>query len=133
MRHQYPVGAGMIVFRTFEDGIKVLVLQNFDGSWDLPKGRLDPGESLFDCAVRETSEEASIDQVEFKWGTKCLQMDNLTFYMCSTEQDPEIKENPVYGNFEHMNAVWVNPAVAHKILPDFLKDAVRWAVGQLIF
>ncbi|MFL5741095.1 MAG: NUDIX hydrolase [Flavisolibacter sp.] len=30
------------------------------GKWDLPKGKLDPGESLEQCAIRELSEETGI-------------------------------------------------------------------------
>jgi 8-oxo-dGTP pyrophosphatase MutT (NUDIX family) len=30
------------------------------GKWDLPKGKLDPGESLANCAIREVEEETGI-------------------------------------------------------------------------
>jgi len=30
------------------------------GKWDLPKGKLDPGENLADCAMREVAEETGI-------------------------------------------------------------------------
>ena len=30
------------------------------GKWDLPKGKLDPGESLIDCALREVIEETGL-------------------------------------------------------------------------
>jgi ADP-ribose pyrophosphatase YjhB (NUDIX family) len=34
------------------------------GKWDLPKGKLDPGESLESCAQREVKEETGISYVE---------------------------------------------------------------------
>lgn len=34
------------------------------GKWDLPKGKLDPGEPLDQCALREVMEETGLQQVE---------------------------------------------------------------------
>ncbi|MEK7226221.1 MAG: NUDIX domain-containing protein [Bacteroidota bacterium] len=34
------------------------------GKWDLPKGKLDKGESLEECAVREVEEETGLQKVE---------------------------------------------------------------------
>ena len=34
------------------------------GKWDLPKGKLDKGETLEECAVREVEEETGLQQVK---------------------------------------------------------------------
>jgi len=44
-----------------EDGELLLIFRR--GKWDLPKGKLDKGESLEDCAVREVEEETGLKQV----------------------------------------------------------------------
>ncbi len=54
------VAAGGVV--TNETG-KVLFIYRND-KWDLPKGRLDKGESIKDCAIREVMEETGIEDVK---------------------------------------------------------------------
>jgi ADP-ribose pyrophosphatase YjhB (NUDIX family) len=36
------------------------------GKWDLPKGKLDPGETLESCSLREVREETGVGQLELK-------------------------------------------------------------------
>ena len=49
--------AGVII----SDGNRLLVCHVTGGRhWDIPKGKVDPGESMFDAAVRELYEETSI-------------------------------------------------------------------------
>ncbi|HEY2649514.1 MAG TPA: NUDIX domain-containing protein [Puia sp.] len=36
------------------------------GKWDLPKGKLDPGETLEECALREVEEETGVGQLKLK-------------------------------------------------------------------
>ena len=42
-----------------DDAAKVLMIFR-NGRWDLPKGKLEPGERIEDCAVREVSEECGL-------------------------------------------------------------------------
>lgn len=48
--------AGGLVFN--EAGQVLLIFRR--GRWDLPKGKLDPGESLDECAIREVREETGV-------------------------------------------------------------------------
>lgn len=122
----------MIVCRDFGDlGIKILLLKLHNNLWDLPKGSLDAGETIFDCAVRETFEESHISDINFPWGKICVNLENLTFYICSTVDDPEILPNPVYKIYEHESAWWVDPEAAVILLPDYLKPAIEWAIDIL--
>ena len=43
---------------------KELLLIFRRGKWDLPKGKLDEGEALEDCALREVEEETGVDHLE---------------------------------------------------------------------
>lgn len=44
---------------------QVLIMKR-RGRWDLPKGKLDPGESLESCAIREVQEETGLRNVTLK-------------------------------------------------------------------
>ncbi|MGB1038272.1 MAG: NUDIX hydrolase, partial [Bacteroidia bacterium] len=50
---KYQIAAGGIVER--HDG-KILLMKRL-GKWDLPKGKLDKGETIEECALREIEEE----------------------------------------------------------------------------
>jgi len=52
-------GGGLIAN---EKGELLLIFRR--GKWDLPKGKLDKGETLEECAIREVREETGIEQVE---------------------------------------------------------------------
>ena len=48
--------AGGVVFKIDNDSVKVLLIFR-NGFWDLPKGKLEKGESIAMCASREVAEE----------------------------------------------------------------------------
>lgn len=53
--------AGGIVYNTKGSSYEPEVLLIYRrGVWDLPKGKLEPGESIRECAVREVAEEIGI-------------------------------------------------------------------------
>ena len=50
---------GGVVFRVLHDEPEILLIHR-RGVWDLPKGKLDPGETLVHCAAREVAEETAV-------------------------------------------------------------------------
>lgn len=52
-------GGGYVVRRTEAGEVEVLLIFR-RGAWDLPKGKLDPGETIEQCAHREVCEEVGI-------------------------------------------------------------------------
>lgn len=54
-------GGGLVMN---ENGEALLIFRR--GKWDLPKGKLDPGESLEQCAIREIKEETGLKEVSIK-------------------------------------------------------------------
>lgn len=55
------LAAGVLPWRTGPQGLEVLVIHRprYD-DWSWPKGKLDPGETLPECAVREVREETGL-------------------------------------------------------------------------
>jgi 8-oxo-dGTP pyrophosphatase MutT (NUDIX family) len=51
MRREQSAG-GVVVFHN-----SILLLKKFNGDWVLPKGRIEPGESMNEAALREVFEE----------------------------------------------------------------------------
>lgn len=56
----WPVSVKAVVFNARGE---VLLLKNPRGEWELPGGRLEPGESPQDCLVREVKEECGLRAV----------------------------------------------------------------------
>jgi bis(5'-nucleosidyl)-tetraphosphatase len=55
--------AGIIVYRKTPQGLTYLLIRHPGGHWDLPKGKLESGETELQAALRELQEETGITQV----------------------------------------------------------------------
>lgn len=56
---QFVKAAGGMVSK--QDGTRLMIAR--EGRWDLPKGMVEPGESLIEAALREVHEETGIDKL----------------------------------------------------------------------
>ncbi len=62
MEKKTIVAAGGLVLN--EDGNLLMIYRR--GKWDLPKGKLDVGETIEACALREVAEETGLQEVELE-------------------------------------------------------------------
>jgi bis(5'-nucleosidyl)-tetraphosphatase len=58
MKHIYS--AGVVLFRNKDNNIEYLLLRYLGGHWDLPKGKIETGETKEQAAVREVKEETGL-------------------------------------------------------------------------
>lgn len=124
---QNPEGQVLLIFRK--------------GKWDLPKGKLDPGEDLPTCAVREVEEETGVAQLTitqplsptyhtyFMDGRHCLKESH--WYLMTTQHtgplQPQLEED-----IEH--CIWCEPQELQKYLSNThpsIADVIREATPLL--
>ena len=117
--------AGVVVLRQFPSGYKLLGLRYY-GSYDLPKGAVEPFENIFAAAIRETEEESGITDLDFKWGMITTQARHVTLYIAATNEDPILRPNPETGEYEHHGAKWLSLKQASQKLHPYLRPVVRW-------
>lgn len=71
-----------------QDGRLLVILRN--GVWDLPKGKIEKGESEKRAAIREVSEECGIQSIELK------ELIQLTFHTYKQKKDKILKKTYWY-------------------------------------
>lgn len=119
-----------------EKGNLLLIFRK--GKWDLPKGKLDPGETLDVCAVREVEEETGLRDIVLK---KPICRTYHTYYMerqhCLKESHWYLMQAPEQAHLTPQTeedieqAVWVAPAEigpylrnTHRSVADVLEMAL---------
>lgn len=123
-------GSGVILYKKFSDGHKVLVLTSANGMMDIPKGHKESTDlNYFSTAQRECFEETQIFFTQADLLTKEIYQDkNLVIFCASTEQEPTILINPKTQVLEHSSFGWLFPSDAMQILPPYLEKAVKWSI-----
>lgn len=128
----YPTAAGFIVYKKEKGNLLFLgliALPEFqtknDGIYDIPKGRIDPGETPLQCAIREAKEEAAIDITHLDSGE--FIHDKLTVWLAESYQTPKISSNPTTHQIEHLGYAWVPPEIMESKCLDYLVPHIRWA------
>ncbi|XP_077290791.1 purine phosphoribosyltransferase family protein Apf [Arctopsyche grandis] len=113
---------GFVIFRVLDENIQYLLLRASYGDrhWTPPKGHVDPGESDFITALRETKEEAGLDESDleiFENVTKTLEYkvknkNKNTIYWLAKLRDPQ---KPIILSEEHTELRWLKLTEAQEL------------------
>ena len=130
------MGAGIILMAFDGDEPRILGLigdsihrKKHQATYDLPKGTRDPGESMTDCAIRETFEETGINisSNEFMVGPKRTSFLHMWLAEIDISEKIIITKNPESGKFEHEGYKWLSEQEAMNSVYPYLRPFVKWA------
>ena len=129
--------AGIVLFRrtTYENEFLGLIAldehqKRCKGKYDITKGRIDPGETPIEAAIRECKEEAGIEPIRIVAGP--FYSGSLVVWLGEADQFDEVKilPNSHTGKPEHKGYEWLSPAeISTQCLP-YLRKYVNWACEE---
>ena len=129
--------AGVVVVRVTGDGPRVLLLRAYR-NWDLPKGRLETGETDLEGAIREVREETGLADLEFAWGEDSIETEPyaggkvVRFYVARSPGGVvTLPINPLIGRAEHHEFRWVALSTALTLTVPRLQRVLRWAAQRI--
>ncbi len=136
--------AGIIIIDSMLDGYDVkephiLCLRAYS-DWDFPKGRLDPGESLLEAAIRETEEETTLTGLDYTLSD--LRADTApygggskkkiaTYFIAdrTSETEPSLPVSEELGKPEHDEWRWVPISELSGLCKDRLHPVTRYVTA----
>ena len=138
MRSRSPKrAAGVVVVREMAGGPRFLLLRAYR-NWDLPKGRLEPGETELEGAMREVREETGLADLDFAWGADFTETEPYAggkvvryFVARSPGGAVSLPVNPQLGRPEHHEYRWVAPELALSLTVPRLQRVLRWAAQRI--
>jgi 8-oxo-dGTP pyrophosphatase MutT (NUDIX family) len=77
-----PKAGGILIYKG-----RILILQSRGKKWGFPKGGLEHGENVFECAHREVNEETSL-QIDFNPDDFVIQLKNTIYFVKFLETAP---------------------------------------------
>jgi bis(5'-nucleosidyl)-tetraphosphatase len=130
--------AGVVVVRETADGPRVLLLRAYR-NWDLPKGRLEDGETPLEAAIREVREETGLDRLDFAWGEESIDTEPyaggkvVRYYVARAADDAGVTLpiNPLIGRAEHHAFRWLPLEAAIGLTAPRLQRVLGWAAERI--
>lgn len=122
--------SGFLIFRLGRP-IQFLLMQHAN-RWDLPKGRIDPGETLMQAALRELEEETGIQRNDL-WVDPNFQYSQR--YTIGEPKKPRLKELIIYLGWlnidrplqltEHIGFRWFDWSPPHTVQPQTIDPLLK--------
>ena len=136
--HERILSAGVVVVRRVDDQWRVLLLRAYK-NWDCPKGTVEPGEEPLATARRETGEETTIEDLEFRWGEEFIETPPYSknkvarYYVAETRTaGVKLPVNPELGMPEHHEFRWLGFEDAAKLVVPRIAAVLKWARSRVL-
>jgi bis(5'-nucleosidyl)-tetraphosphatase len=127
------LSAGAVIVRRFDDRYRYLLLRVRD-YWDFPKGMVDPGEDPLAAAIRETEEETTLTDLDFRWGEACIETEpygknKIARYYLAESKTGEVNlpVSAELGHPEHDEFRWLDYEAAQSLLVPRVLAILEWA------
>jgi len=126
------MGAGIILVN---EQNSVLALITHTGLYDLPKGKANDGESVFETAQRECFEECGIrvDPTDLLYPTY-LNRNGTNIFLAKipSDQSIEIRINQETKKAEHIGFCWISFEEFLRNTYPFLRIHLKWAKEKIL-
>ena len=127
------LSAGVVVVRRAGNAWHYLLLRAYD-YWDFPKGIVEPGEDPLAAAIRETEEETTLTDLEFRWGhvfieTEPYGKNKIARYYLAESKTGEVNlpVSAELGHPEHDEYLWLAYEAARPLLVPRVLAILDWA------
>ncbi len=138
MNPKPTLSAGVVVVRRKANAWHFLLLRA-GHYWDFPKGMVEPGEDPLAAAIRETEEETTLTDLDFRWGhafteTEPYGKNKIARYYVAESKTGEV-DLPVsaeLGHPEHDEFRWLSYDEARPLLVPRVQAVLDWAKGKII-
>jgi len=127
------LSAGVVVVRHEQGEWRVLLLRAYK-YWDCPKGMVEAGEDPLATAKRETREEASIEDLDFRWGETFIETEPYSnnkvarYYLAESRSgDVKLPVSEELGLPEHQEFRWVTFEESQALTVPRITSVLAWA------
>ena len=131
------LSAGAVIVRRFDSHYRYLLLRVRD-YWDFPKGMVEPGEDPLAAAIRETEEETTLTDLDFRWGRAYIETEPYgknkiaRYYLAESKTGKvDLPVSAELGHPEHDEFRWMEYDAARGLLVPRVLAVLDWA-GKII-